>query len=330
MANGSKGWDGIATSMALPEYWPAGTVYEIAFWTPNRFDAAFDPNHGGEAAVEVEQVTGTSYVLPPDPLRLGARFAGWWTAPENGARITASTQVTATRPHTFYAHWTMNRYYVHFDANGGSGTAEPVEMTVGTPAPLPPCPFAKVAHDFAGWATEPGGAVVYADGAQVADLAYAQNAAVTLYAVWRSRDWTLADYLDAPALSFGTAGGGEWGPDWDDAKAGGAAVVSTGRSDYPNQVNNVLCFPAIFRGALDVRASDINDAMKLAAAHAIAGLVSDEELSSDYILPKAFDPRVKVQSSSCAPAPSTAHSTRTQPESPATREISAPSTANVA
>ena len=78
-----------------------------------------------------------------------------------------------------------------------------------------------------------------------------------------------------------------------DAKAGGAAVVSTGRSDYSNQVNNVLCFPGIFRGALDVRASDINDAMKLAAAEAIAGLVSDEELSADYILPKAFDPRVR-------------------------------------
>ena len=79
----------------------------------------------------------------------------------------------------------------------------------------------------------------------------------------------------------------------EDARAGGAAVVSTGRSDYPNQVNNVLCFPGIFRGALDVRASDINDEMKLAAAEAIAGLVSDEELTADYILPKAFDPRVK-------------------------------------
>ncbi len=78
-----------------------------------------------------------------------------------------------------------------------------------------------------------------------------------------------------------------------DAKAGGAAVVSTGRSDYPNQVNNVLCFPGIFRGALDVRASDINDDMKLAAAAAIAGLVSDDELNAEYILPKAFDPRVK-------------------------------------
>ena len=79
----------------------------------------------------------------------------------------------------------------------------------------------------------------------------------------------------------------------DEAKAAGAAVVSTGRSDFPNQVNNGLCFPGIFRGALDVRASDINDAMKIAAARAIAGLVSDEELSADYILPKAFDPRVK-------------------------------------
>jgi len=79
----------------------------------------------------------------------------------------------------------------------------------------------------------------------------------------------------------------------DEAKAAGAAVVSTGRSDYPNQVNNVLAFPGIFRGALDVRARDINDEMKVAAARALAGLVSDEELNADYILPAAFDPRVK-------------------------------------
>ena len=78
----------------------------------------------------------------------------------------------------------------------------------------------------------------------------------------------------------------------DEALAAGAAVVATGRSDFPNQVNNVLAFPGIFRGALDVRASDINDAMKLAAADAIASLVSDEELRADYILPDAFDPRV--------------------------------------
>lgn len=79
----------------------------------------------------------------------------------------------------------------------------------------------------------------------------------------------------------------------DDAKAGGAAVVATGRSDFPNQVNNVLAFPGIFRGALDVRASDINDEMKIAAAYAIAGLVADSERNADYIMPAPFDPRVK-------------------------------------
>ena len=78
----------------------------------------------------------------------------------------------------------------------------------------------------------------------------------------------------------------------DDAKAGGAAVVATGRSDYPNQINNVLAFPGIFRGTFDVRASDINEEMKLAAAMALAGLISEEELTTDYIIPKAFDPRV--------------------------------------
>ncbi|MBQ4341616.1 MAG: NAD-dependent malic enzyme [Clostridia bacterium] len=78
----------------------------------------------------------------------------------------------------------------------------------------------------------------------------------------------------------------------DDAKAGGARVIATGRSDYPNQINNVLAFPGIFRGTFDVRASDINDEMKIAAANALASLISDEELSADYIIPKAFDPRV--------------------------------------
>ena len=78
----------------------------------------------------------------------------------------------------------------------------------------------------------------------------------------------------------------------DEAKKGGAAVIATGRSDFPNQVNNVLAFPGIFRGTFDVRASDINEAMKVAAAEAIAGLVADDELNADYILPKAFDLRV--------------------------------------
>ena len=78
----------------------------------------------------------------------------------------------------------------------------------------------------------------------------------------------------------------------DEAKAGGAAVVSTGRSDYPNQINNVLAFPGIFRGAFDVRASDINEEMKMAAAQALANLISDDERSADYIIPRAFDARV--------------------------------------
>jgi malate dehydrogenase (oxaloacetate-decarboxylating) len=75
----------------------------------------------------------------------------------------------------------------------------------------------------------------------------------------------------------------------EDAKAGGALVVSTGRSDYPNQINNVLAFPGIFRGALDVRASDINDAMKIAAARAIADFVKDDELTAEYIIPSALN-----------------------------------------
>ena len=78
----------------------------------------------------------------------------------------------------------------------------------------------------------------------------------------------------------------------EEAKAAGAAVVCTGRSDYPNQINNVLAFPGIFRGTFDVRASDINEEMKMAAAAALAGLVSDKELSADYVIPRAFDPRV--------------------------------------
>ena len=78
----------------------------------------------------------------------------------------------------------------------------------------------------------------------------------------------------------------------EEAKEGGARIISTGRSDYPNQINNVLVFPGVFRGTFDVRASDINEEMKVAAAHALADLISDEELNEDYIIPKAFDPRV--------------------------------------
>jgi malate dehydrogenase (oxaloacetate-decarboxylating) len=79
----------------------------------------------------------------------------------------------------------------------------------------------------------------------------------------------------------------------DEAKAGGALVVATGRSDFPNQINNVMAFPGVFRGAFDVRASDINEEMKLAAARALAGLIAPSELNSDYIIPDPLDPRVK-------------------------------------
>ena len=78
----------------------------------------------------------------------------------------------------------------------------------------------------------------------------------------------------------------------DEAKAGGARVIATGRSDFPNQINNVLAFPGVFRGTFDVRATDINEEMKIAAADALAGLISEEELSEDYIIPQAFDKRV--------------------------------------
>ena len=79
----------------------------------------------------------------------------------------------------------------------------------------------------------------------------------------------------------------------DEAKAGGAAVIATGRSDFPNQINNVLAFPGVFRGTFDVRASDINDQMKLAAAYGLASLIADSELNPEYIIPAPFDPRVR-------------------------------------
>ena len=96
---------------------------------------------------------------------------------------------------------------------------------------------------------------------------------------------TAAVHVANPSFMFLTALSNLFG-------VGGAAVISTGRSDFPNQINNVLAFPGIFRGAFDVRASDINEEMKVAAAHALADLISEEELSADYIIPYAFDPKV--------------------------------------
>ena len=226
VVNGSTGWDGIATSKALPEFWPSGTSNEITFWEPNRFMVSFDPNDGATAAAEVEQITGTTYMLPADAVRRGAVFGGWWTAADGGARVTASTQVVLTRPHAFYAHWTFNRYSVHFDANGGEGEMEPQGMTVNTSGNLAECGFSRMGYAFAGWATEPDGEVVYADAAEVMDLAYAQNAAVTLYAVWEERDWTLAEYVDAPNLTLANDATAEWTPDWTTFKVGGVSLRS--------------------------------------------------------------------------------------------------------
>jgi malate dehydrogenase (oxaloacetate-decarboxylating) len=78
----------------------------------------------------------------------------------------------------------------------------------------------------------------------------------------------------------------------EEAKSAGARIIATGRSDFPNQINNVLAFPGVFRGAFDVRATDINEEMKMAAAKALSELVSEEELNEEYIIPKAFDKRV--------------------------------------
>lgn len=101
----------------------------------------------------------------------------------------------------------------------------------------------------------------------------------------------------------------------DEAKAGGAKVIATGRSDFPNQINNVLAFPGVFRGTFDVRARDINDEMKIAAADALAGLITEEELSPDYIIPKAFDKRVgKAVASAVAKAAIDTGVARIKPE----------------
>ena len=104
-------------------------------------------------------------------------------------------------------------------------------------------------------------------------------------------DTQMVETMNADAIIFACANPNpEIMPE--DAKKGGARVIATGRSDYPNQVNNVLAFPGVFRGTFDCRASDINEEMKMAAAYALAGLVAEDELNEEYILPKAFDPRV--------------------------------------
>jgi hypothetical protein len=224
--NGSMGWDGVPTSRALPEFWPDGTTHEITWWEPNRFMVDFvAAGSTGTVTSQVEQVTGTTYSLPQDPVRRGTVFGGWWTATDGGARVTAVTQVALTRPHTFYAHWTFNRYSVSFDANGGEGTMDAQELTVATAANLSECGFSRAGYAFVGWATEPDGEMVYTNSAEVLDLAYEQGASVTLYAVWEACDWTLADYVDCGNLEFSNDAAA-WTPDSTTYKTGGASLRS--------------------------------------------------------------------------------------------------------
>ena len=214
VVRGSTGWDGIPTSKSLPELWPTSYQRTITYWEPNRFDVAFDANGGVPDTETLEQVTGTTYVLPQStPTRHGAIFEGWWTEPENGARVTSSSKVTMTRAHTFYAHWRFFTYGVAFDANGGMGTMASRTLTACTPEALPGCGFVRVGYDFAGWTMEPDGAAAYGDGETVVDLADEENAVVTLYAAWTAREWNAADYLNATGLVFTTEGDAPWTPD---------------------------------------------------------------------------------------------------------------------
>ncbi len=246
VVNGSRGWDGIPTSKTLPEFWPEGTAQTITWWEPNRFMVTFDLNGGDGEPVDVEQVTGTTYAMPTNPVRRGASFGGWWTAREGGARVTAVTQVALTRPHTFYAHWTPNRYIVRFDANGGLGEMEGQPMTVDESVALSGCGFSRPGYAFDGWATEPDGEAVYANAAEVVNLTYEQGAYVTLYAVWSVREWTLGDAAGADAMSASlpwvTGGGAEWAIDFMESHDGVASVRSgaIGAADEGVSTNTTL------------------------------------------------------------------------------------------
>lgn len=139
-----------------------------------------------------------------------------------------------------------------FDANGGNGMMTPLPLFGASEPSLPRCEFFLNDHTFTGWATTPDGQVAYTDGATVSDLAYANNAVVTLYAVWAERAWTLPDYLDAPGLSFETEGG-EWSEDWNDFKVGGASLRSgeLPPSDVAGKWTNTVLRTTVFgEGAL--------------------------------------------------------------------------------
>ena len=253
--NGSTGWDGIETSKTLPEFWPEGTSNLITYWTPNRYDVTFNLSGGGDS-FDVEQVTGTTYLLPLDPKRKGAVFDGWWTSLDGGARVTAVTPVDLTRPHTFYARWEFNAYSVVFNANGGSGEMEDQRLTVETPVQLPENGFTRPGYEFLGWATAPDGEVVYSDKAEVVNLAYDNNAIVTLYAVWNEREWTWADAVNATSIGLVFSGDGnndaEWEIDYSTSHDGVASLKSGvigASAEYPERAMSTVKTEVVGDGA---------------------------------------------------------------------------------
>ena len=253
--NGSTGWDGIETSKTLPEFWPEGTSNLITYWTPNRYDVTFDLSGGGDA-FDVEQVTGTTYILPPDPERQGAVFDGWWTSADGGARVTAVTSVDLTRPHTFYARWKYNTYSVVFDANGGSGEMDEQRLTVETSAQLAENGFTRLGYAFLGWAIEPEGEAVYPDKAEVINLAYDNNAIVTLYAVWNEREWTGADAVNATSSGLVFSGDvnndAEWAIDHSVSHDGVASLrsgVIGASAEYPERTMSTVKTEVVGEGA---------------------------------------------------------------------------------
>ena len=211
---GTTGWDGVTGSKAIPEVWPVTNSRAIEYWDVITFDVSFYGNGGAPELATVGQVTGLTYALPlEDPKRTGYAFAGWWTETGNGAQVKATDKVAATRPHNLYAHWTPNEYTVAFHVNGGLSTMESVTLQYDAAATLTTCGFYKKNAEFAGWATEKDGPVVYADGAEVKNLSAEANALVTLYAVWTERIWSAADYLGCPGRPFVDSGDAPWVPD---------------------------------------------------------------------------------------------------------------------
>ena len=249
VADGTRGWDGIETSRNLPETWPAGAPNAIAAWTPTRLNVTFDARGGEPAETVIEETAGARYLLPqPDPSRLGATFLGWWTEPDAGEEVCPTTCVLLADDHTLYAHWRMHGYTVAFDANGGDGEMAPVARTVGTAAALPPAAFRRDRYDFAGWALSPDGKAAFSDGADPGDLAYGDGEEVTLYAVWREQSWTVADWLNAPGLTFDCAGDADWRPDAAESHDGVGSMRSGTLGTAPEKTTVRSTLKTVVRG----------------------------------------------------------------------------------